>query len=62
MRPIELLDVKDKDVLVTCILHGIRELSDISEHAQEWGCSKMEMQDQIARLRRILLDVSKAGE
>ena len=55
---IYLADQKDKDLLCESILLGIRDLADIRDRAVEWGCSKMEMQDRIDRLQRILKDVS----
>ena len=51
-------DDKDRDLLAECITMGIRDVAEIRDRAEGWGCSKMEMQDRIDRLQRLLRDVT----
>lgn len=57
---IELLDNRDKDLLVESILRSIRELAELREKSAGWGCGTMSIQDKIDRLQRLLRDVSNA--
>lgn len=59
---IYLADKKDKDLLCESITMGIRDLADIRDRADGWGCSKMEMQDRIDRLQRILKETSEGEQ
>lgn len=55
---ITLWDNSDRDILAECITMGIRDLADLRDRAGSWGCSRMEMQDRIDRLQRLLRDVT----
>lgn len=55
MKPtIEFRDNKDAFLLGEAIIMGIRDLSELRGRAGAWGCSKMELQDNIDRLQRML--------
>lgn len=55
---IDLCDERDRDLLAECITMGIRDLAELRDRAASWGCSRMEMQDRIDRLQRLLRDVT----
>lgn len=56
---IELLDDRDKDLLVGCVLNGIKELAALRDNTEGWGCGTMSIEDTIVRLQRILKDISE---
>jgi hypothetical protein len=57
---IEIFDEKDRDILCECVLWGIRDLAELKARASIWGCSELEMQDRIVRLKRLLNEISGA--
>lgn len=57
---IEIWDDTDKDLLVNSVLASIRELSELRDRAEAWGCDKMSIQDKIDRLQRLLREISEA--
>ena len=56
---IELLDNRDKDLLVGCVLNGIKELAALRDKSEGWGCGTMSIEDTLARLQRILKEISE---
>lgn len=55
MKPtIEFRDNTDAFLLGEAIIRGIAELAEMRDKAVAWGCSKMEIQDRIDRLQRML--------
>lgn len=57
---IEIWDDTDKELLVNSVLASIRELADLRDRSEAWGCGKMSIQDKIDRLQRLLREISEA--
>lgn len=57
---IEIWDDTDKELLVNSVLASIRELADLRDRAEAWGCGSMVIRDRIDRLQRILREISEA--